>query len=102
MKYLLYDLKVTIQGDPETFSCSHRQSEGLIFQGENFTFLKDTKMFSHYAFAALIPFIAAKQRVSDEKDWMYYENSIACPDPLCGAQFKIERLARRVYEYGDA
>lgn len=102
MKYYLYDLKVTVVGDPSTYNCSHRLGEGLEVKGENFSFVEGTTFFSHYAFAALVPFIASKQRVSDKNDWMLYENTIACPDPQCGARFKIERLKQRVYEYGDA
>jgi uncharacterized repeat protein (TIGR04076 family) len=63
--------------------------------------LPGTKYFSHYSFASIIPFIAAKQRQLDTKDWMLYESDIACPDPKCGAVLRIERVGDQTYEYGD-
>ncbi len=101
MKYKLNDLKITVQGDPKIFNCSHELGQGFIVEGENFRLLKGTKYFSHYSFASVMPFIAAKQRAKDNNDWMKYENDIACPDPKCGAFLRIERIGERVYEYGD-
>jgi uncharacterized repeat protein (TIGR04076 family) len=99
MKYLLADLEVRIVGDSKTFNCSHQVGEGLRFTGENFEFLPGTKCFSHYAFAVLVPFIAAKQRATQETDWMYYETDIACPDPQCGAVMRFKRVEPQEYEY---
>ncbi len=99
MQYTLHDLEIETIGDPATFNCSHTVGEGLIIQGENISFKPGTTKFSHYAFATLTPYIAAKQRVSDEKDWMDYENKISCPDPKCGALFLFKRLGESVYEY---
>ena len=101
MKYTLNNLKITVEGDPKTFNCSHILGQGFIVEGENFSLLPNTNFFSHYSFASVIPFIAAKQRASDNKDWMSYENDIACPDPKCGAILRIERIGERVCEYGD-
>ena len=102
MIYKLYDLRVTTCGDEKQFNCSHILGQGFEVRGENISFIEGTEYFSHYALASLMPFIAAKQRVTDSADWMFYEDSIACPDPLCGARFKIERISRSTYEYGDA
>lgn len=102
MKYKLYDLRILTSGNEKLFNCSHVLGSGIEVRGENFSFIEGTTQFSHYALAALMPFIAAKQRVADEADWMFYEDLIACPDPQCGARFKIERIGRSVYEYGDA
>ncbi len=102
MKYSLYDLRISTTGDEDIYNCTHVAGDGFEVRGENITFMNGTTHFSHYALATLLPFIAAKQRVCDEKDWMFYEDSIACPDPQCGARFKIERIGQSVYEYGDA
>jgi len=99
MNYTLYDLEITVTGDPETFNCSHTVSDGLIIKGENLSFKAGTEQFSHYALATLTPYIAAKQRCRDEQDWMFYESVIACPDPACGAQFNIARIGESVYSY---
>jgi len=101
MKYTLNNLKVTVAGDPRTFNCSHVVGQGFIVEGENFRLLPNTKYFSHYSFSSVIPFISAKQRVTNVKDWMTYENDIACPDPKCGAVIRIEKTGVQTYEYGD-
>jgi|SRR5690606_18241859 uncharacterized repeat protein (TIGR04076 family) len=99
MNYQLFDLEIETVGDPKTFNCSHKVSEGLLVRGENVTFKPGTEQFSHYALASLAPYIAAKQRASDKSDFMFFETDIACPDPQCGALFRFKRLDRRMYEY---
>jgi uncharacterized repeat protein (TIGR04076 family) len=99
MKYKLFDIEIVTVGDPATFNCSHVVGEGLIAEGENIRFKRGTKRFSHFALASLAPYIAAKQRVGDEADWMYFESEIACPDPQCGARFKFSRLSTRECDY---
>ncbi len=99
MKYQLFDLEITTVGDPATFNCSHVVGHGLRVQGENIAFLPGTHQFSHYALATLAPYIAAKQRATQGADWMKFESDIACPDPLCGARFRIKQMGKRIYEY---
>lgn len=99
MKYTLFDLEITVIGDEATYNCSHKAGDTLVVQGENFSFKKGTKRFSHYSFAALIPIIAAKQRQTAATDWMDYETDLACPDPQCGARFRFKRLKQTVYNY---
>ena len=48
-----------------------------------------------FALSALLPLLPAKQRPLQDNDWMRSDCMIACPDPNCGAQFKITRLGRR-------
>lgn len=99
MNYHLFDLEIETVGDPASFNCAHKVGDGLIVRGENISFKPGTECFSHYALAALLPFIAAKQRATSKNDWMRYETDIACPDPKCGARFRFKRLARTVYQY---
>lgn len=99
MKYYLYDLKIETIGDPARFNCSHCLGETLLIRGENISFGSNTKHFSHYALATLIPYIAAKQRAEQVDDWMQFESEIACPDPLCGARFRFIREKRSSYKY---
>ena len=99
MQYALYDLEIEVIGDPRTFNCSHNVGDTLLVKGENLSFKRGTKQFSHYALATLMPYIAAKQRAEQETDWMYYETDIACPDPRCGALFTFKRLGKTEYSY---
>ncbi len=99
MQYFLYDLTIETLGDPKTFNCSHQVGDTLLIRGENLSFREGTKHFSHYALAALMPFIAAKQRAEQANDWMAYETDIACPDPQCGAIFRFKRGEKTEYSY---
>jgi uncharacterized repeat protein (TIGR04076 family) len=99
MKYELFNLEITTIGDPKNFNCSHKVGDGLIIEGENIIFKKDTKRFSHYVLASLVPYIAAKQRAKIKSDWMYFEDEINCPDPKCGASFVIKRTGSKEFQY---
>lgn len=99
MQYKLYDLEIETIGDPAQFNCSHKVGDGLLVKGENILFKQGTKQFSHYVLATLMPYIAAKQRVEQQSDWMYYETDIACPDPQCGAKFRFKRTSKTAYNY---
>ena len=54
-----------------------------------------------YALSALLPLLPAKQRVTDRNDWMRSDAEIACPDPNCGARFRITRLGRRAFSHSE-
>jgi len=93
----LYDLKVeVIQGD-KPFVCSHQVGDAFEVRGENLCFKAD-KPFSLYALAALLPLLPAKQRPLNQYDWMATDHIIACPDPHCGARFKISRIGKQTFE----
>jgi uncharacterized repeat protein (TIGR04076 family) len=96
-QFVLYDLRVeTIEGD-KPFVCSHQVGDAFEVRGENLHFKTD-KPFSLYALAALLPLLPAKQRPLNEYDWMATDHIIACPDPHCGAKFRISRIGRRTIE----
>jgi uncharacterized repeat protein (TIGR04076 family) len=99
-EFSLYDLRVeTIEGD-RPFVCSHEAGSGFVLRGENL-FLDPGKPFSIYALAALLPLLPAKQRPLDEYDWMATDHVVACPDPHCGARFRISRIGRRTVNRDD-
>jgi uncharacterized repeat protein (TIGR04076 family) len=99
MKYYLFDLEIETVGDPKSFNCSHTVGDCLIVKGENISFKSGTEQFSHYALGSLLPYIAAKQRATQETDWMFFETDIACPDPQCGARFRFKRGVKKEYAY---
>ena len=57
--------------------------------------------FSMYALAALIPLLPAKERPTSPNDWMTTDALIACPDPNCGAKFRIRRTAKRILSHAE-
>lgn len=96
----LYDLKVeVVQGD-KPMVCGHTAGEYFLVEGENLVF-PETNHFSMYALSALLPILPAKQRVEDTNDWMYTDSEIACPDPNCGARFRITRIGKRTFHHAD-
>ena len=88
--FTLYDLKVEVVAGDRPMVCSHKAGDYFLVQGENLVFPKDTS-FSMYSLSALIPLLPAKQRPLE----------IACPDPNCGARFKITRVGKRIQSHGQ-
>ena len=54
--------------------------------------------FSIYSLAAVLPLLAAKQRMTDPHDWMSTDAEVACPDPNCPTRLRITRIGRRVFD----
>lgn len=99
-KFELYDLKVEVIETDRPFVCSHRKGDYFLVEGENLVF-PQTNSFSMYALAALLPLLPAKQRVTEENDWMTTDCEIACPDPNCGARFRITRIGKRIFSHAE-
>lgn len=95
--FTLYDLEVSVVGDPKTFICSHKPGYAFRVIGENITFT-DTQQFSMYALMALLAYLPAKQRQTAEHDWLSGETSVDCPHPPCKAQFKIARIGQTTFQ----
>ncbi len=95
-EFTLYDLKVEVIASEKPMVCSHKVGDYFLVEGENLVF-PETNSFSMYVLSALLPLLPAKQRVLEKNDWMLSDSVIACPDPNCGARFKISRIrAHRV------
>ena len=98
-KFKLHDLIVEVVGDPKTFVCGHRVGPAFEVIGEDLIFKSNPK-FSLYSLAALLPLLPAKQRATDPNDWMTTDEDIACPDPNCGAKFRITRRGQSEFSHG--
>lgn len=98
--FTLTNLLITVEGDSSTYVCSHKPGEAFMAVGENLIF-DDNKSFSMYALATLLPLLPAKQRQTDANDWMTTDELIACPDPNCGARFKITRTNTTTFKHSD-
>jgi uncharacterized repeat protein (TIGR04076 family) len=100
-EFTLYDLRVEVVLRPGGgFVCGHREGEAFRVSGEDLVFEAGAS-FSFYVLSALLPLLAAKQRLTDENDWMTSDSDIACPDPNCGALFRITRTGTRVFSHAD-
>lgn len=96
----LYDLEVTVEGDEKDFVCRHHAGHAFRVEGEDLVFPEGGR-FSMYALAALIPLLPAQERLTSPNDWMTTDALIACPDPNCGAKFRIRRTAKRILSHAE-
>ena len=99
-KFTLFDLKVEVISSEKPMVCSHHEGDSFLVVGENLVFPQELS-FSMYAMCALLPYLPAKQRELHPNDWMLSDSLIACPDPNCGAKFKISRIGTRAFRHAD-
>lgn len=99
-EFELWDLRVEVIGEPGEMVCGHRPGDYFSVSGENLT-LPAEQSFSLYALAAILPLLPAKQRVTHPHDWMTTDSDIACPDPYCGARFRITRTGRSTFRHSE-
>lgn len=98
--FTLYDLKVEVVATDRPMVCNHKAGDSFELTGENLSFPAG-QTFPIYPLAALLPILPAKQRLTHAADWMTTDTDIACPDPHCGALFRITRLRRHTFRHAD-
>ena len=98
--FTLYDLKVEVVEGDKPMVCSHKVGDYFLVQGENLVFPENTS-FSMYSLSALLPILPAKERELHPNDWMLSDSLIACPDPNCGARFRITRVGKRIQSHAE-
>jgi uncharacterized repeat protein (TIGR04076 family) len=97
----LYDLRVEVVAPPGAkIWCSATVGDWFELRGENL-FLPEGQGFSIYSLGAVLPLLAAKQRVTDANDWMSTDAEVACPDPNCPSRLRITRLGKRQFRHSD-
>jgi len=94
----LYDLRVEVVATDRPMVCQHVAGDGFEVHGELIV-MGPGQTFSQYALAAILPLLPAKQRPTHAHDWMTTDAEVACPDPHCGARFRITRLGRRRFSH---
>lgn len=97
--FTLYDLRVEVVAGGEMV-CNHRAGDWFELSGENLSF-PPGQTFPLYPLAALLPLLPAKQRPTDANDWMTTDTDVACPDPNCGAVFRITRIGESVFRHSE-
>ncbi|GIN57918.1 TIGR04076 family protein [Lederbergia ruris] len=99
-KFTLYNLKVEVVATDKPMVCKHKEGDYFLVIGEDIIF-PENNSFSMYALSAILPLLPAKQRILHENDWMLSDSVIACPDPNCGARFKITRIGAKDFSHAD-
>ena len=98
--FTLYDLRVEVVATDRPMVCNHRAGDSFELSGENLSFPAG-QSFPLYPLAALLPILPAKQRMTDPADWITTDTLIACPDPNCGALFRITRTGTITFRHAD-
>ncbi len=98
-EFTLYDLRVEVIAGDRPMVCNHKAGDYFTLSGEDLAF-PPGQTFPLYPLAALLPLLPAKQRPTDPSDWMSTDAEVACPDPHCGARFRIIRTGTRVFRHG--
>lgn len=98
--FTLWDLRVEVVPGVRPMVCNHRPGDWFELSGENLRF-PDGQSFPLYPLAAILPLLPAKQRDTHPNDWMTTDMEIACPDPHCGARFRITRTGRSTFRHGE-
>ncbi len=99
-EFVLYNLRVEVVEGPLPMVCNHAVGDYFELSGENLR-LPPGQTFPIYPLAALLPLLPAKQRETAANDWMTTDIDIACPDPNCGARFRITRTGKTTFRHGD-
>ena len=97
----LWDLRVEVVAGDKPMVCDHPEGAWFEVQGEMLVFPPDAPRFPMYPLAALLPLLPAKQRPTQATDWMTTDAEIACPDPFCGARFRITRTRKRQFRHAE-
>ena len=98
--FWLHDLRVETVLEGRVPVCRHVEGESFRVEGETLVFEAGQKV-SMYALAAILPLLPAKQRPLDLADWMATDADIACPDPHCGARFRIHSEEKRWFSHAE-
>lgn len=99
-EFTLYDLRVEVVEGDRPMVCDHRAGDFFEVSGENLS-LPPGQTFPIYPLAALLPLLPAKQRATHPNDWMTTDDEVACPDPNCGARFRITRVRETVFRHAE-
>lgn len=101
-EFTLWDLRVEVVACRPGMAmvCNHRIGDSFELSGENLS-LPPGQTFPIYPLAALLPLLPAKQRPTHPADWMTTDTDVACPDPNCGAVFRVTRVRERVFRHSE-
>ncbi|KAJ8585199.1 hypothetical protein M405DRAFT_745677 [Rhizopogon salebrosus TDB-379] len=99
--FQLYDLRVEVICPPgERILCGAKEGDHFTLEGE-MLHLPPEQGFSIYSLGAVLPLLAAKQRVTHPNDWMTTDAEVACPDPNCKSRLRIVRTGVRTFSHAE-
>ncbi len=99
--FQLYDLRVTVVAIEGRSVCGMQVGDYFELTESSRVRIPNGQHFCMYALSAVLPLLAAKQRVLDANDWMDRDSLIACPDPDERLIMRIERIGQRELNSDD-
>lgn len=101
-EFELYDLRVELIAFRDGKRMTYGAEVGDYFEvrGENI-YLPQGQGFSFYNLAAIIPLLAAKQRITHPNDWMTTDTDVSAVDVHCGAVYRITRVGRSTFSHSE-
>ncbi|KAI9061360.1 hypothetical protein FKP32DRAFT_1576199 [Trametes sanguinea] len=99
--FQLYDLRIEIVCPAgKRILCGAKEGDYFTLEGE-MLYLPSGQGISIYSLSAVLPLLAAKQRITSPNDWMSTDAEVACPDPNCPSRLRIVRTGVRTFKHGD-
>ena len=99
-EFTLYDLKVEVVKGEQEFVCNHKVGDYFELSGENLS-IPVGQTLTIYALGSLLALLPAKQRMTHPNDFMSTDADVACPDPNCGAMFRIKRIRKKTFKHSE-
>ncbi|MBB4704086.1 TIGR04076 family protein [Sphaerisporangium siamense] len=97
----LFDLRVVVDRIEGRSVCGMAVGDCFTLERSAHLRLPDGRHFCVYALAAVLPFLAAKQRDLASGDWLAQDALFACPDPEERLIMRVERTRRRRMNSSD-
>ncbi len=94
----LHDLRITVVSIEGRSVCGLEVGDYFELVESSKLRLPPGKHFCIYALNSVLPFLAAKQRVLAENDWLARDSLIVCPDPEERLVMRIERIGKRTMD----
>lgn len=94
----LYDLRITVDAIEGRSVCGMAVGDYFELTESAKLRIPDGKHFCVYALSAVLPLLAAKQRVLAENDWLERDSLVVCPDPEERLIMRIERIRKRTMD----
>ena len=97
----LYDLRVTVDSIEGRSVCGMAVGDYVEVCDSARLRLPEGRHFCVWALAAVLPFLAAKQRDLPGGDWLERDTLFCCPDPEERLTMRVERVRRRRLNSAD-
>ena len=94
----IYDLRVTVVSIEGQSVCGMQVGDYFELTESSKLRIPPGKHFCIFALSAVLPLLAAKQRLLADNDWLERDSLVACPDPEERLVMRIDRIDKRTMD----